>query len=160
MQTPLRNVGTPPNTAQSPSATSTLQRARICLATCSPVELLTQPSRMPTSTPLAGGCFKSVIGVACSETCSSSVTSRSSMSSSDMWQPAHPASQSLATVALFFIQNPSSIPTGLNHSPQRSEERATLGSHSTMPFNPERVASTPHISFVKFNFISPQQFPK
>jgi hypothetical protein len=47
-----------------------------------------------------------VIGVACRATCSSSVTSRSSMSSSDMWQPAQPASQSLATVALFGMTNP------------------------------------------------------
>ena len=74
------------------------------LATSSVVELFTPPSRMPTATPSLEGCFRSVIGVEVSVTFSSRVTMRSSMSSSDMWQPAQPAIQSLATVTLSVIQ--------------------------------------------------------
>ncbi len=47
----LRMAGTPPKTAQSPSATRILQRARICLATCSLYVLLIPPSKIPTVTP-------------------------------------------------------------------------------------------------------------
>jgi len=96
-------AGMPPNTAQSPKATSVLQRLRIRRATSSVDELATAPSRMPTSTPRSSGCFKSVMGVEHSRTRCSSCTIRSSMSRNDMWQPAQPASQSEATVTFSLI---------------------------------------------------------
>src|SRR5450756_506215 len=88
-------VGTPPKTAQSPRAISTLLRSRNILATLSVVELLTPPSRIPTVTPSLAGCLRSVTGVEVSVTSWTRSTMRSSISNNDIWQPAHPASQSL-----------------------------------------------------------------
>ena len=53
--------------------------------------------------PSLSGSFKSVIGVARRSTSSTSFTIRSSISRKDIWQPAHPASQSLATVGFAMI---------------------------------------------------------
>src|SRR5215208_639444 len=87
-------AGTPPNTAQSPNATKILERLRILWATSSFALLLMPPSRMPTSTPLSSGSFRSVIGVARKSASSTIFRMRSSISSRDIWQPAQPQIQS------------------------------------------------------------------
>src|SRR5512137_1367695 len=120
----LRIIGTPPNTAQSPMAINTFERSRNIFATSSLAELLTPPSRIPTVTPSFAGCLRSVIGVDVRVTACTRVTMRSSMSSRDIWQPAQPHIQSLATVIFSAIR---SSPPSASHLRGQGRQRGSVG---------------------------------
>src|SRR5512139_312122 len=94
----LRCAGSPPVTAQAPIATRILQLARNSRSTCTFSALQMPPSMMPMSQ--GPQCLMSVSGERLNSTRSSSANSRSSMSSSDMWQPKQPASEVVATLSL------------------------------------------------------------
>ena len=99
-------AGTFPNVAQSPSAIRIWHRSRIILATSMLCVLQMAPSSIPTVTPSFGGCFRSVIGLDVISTDSNRFTIRSSMSKSDMWHPAQPASQSVAILTFVIVDSP------------------------------------------------------
>jgi hypothetical protein len=61
---------------------------------------------------------------------------------------------------VFRSGKPAPIPKGLHHSAQGCEARATLGKQTTVSSTLQRVESIPQISFVKFQFISPQERAK
>ena len=96
---PLRNDGTLPVTAQSPSATTILLRARAVWASLRSSWLLTAPSITATSTP-SGHSWASTSGPKTMSALRSTATIPSSMSSSDMWQPEQPSSQQVPIFSL------------------------------------------------------------
>src|SRR5512139_3434542 len=94
----LRCAGSPPFTAHAPIAMRILQFARNSRSTWTFSALQMPPSTMPMSH--GPQCLMSVSGERSNSTRSSSANSRSSMSSSDMWQPKQPASEVVATLSL------------------------------------------------------------
>jgi len=97
--------GTPPDTAQRQA---TRYFAFVCASFLA--ILHSRNCLIPISKcqhPTAGiGCFRSVMGVERRSTNSTSLTILSSMSKNDMWQPAQPHSQSLATLGFAIFISP------------------------------------------------------
>src|SRR5208283_5172773 len=91
----LRIAGTPPLIAQAPTATRIFALARNSRRTSTFSALHTPPSISAMSHGLQ--CLISVSGVRSNSAISASSSSRSSMSSSDMWQPKQPASEVVAS---------------------------------------------------------------
>src|SRR5208282_5921691 len=92
----LRIAGRPPLIAQAPTATRIFALARNSRRTCTFSTLHTPPSISAMSHGLQ--CLMSVSGVRSNSAISTSSNSRSSMSSSDMWQPKQPASEVVASL--------------------------------------------------------------
>jgi hypothetical protein len=98
----------PPVVAQSPTETSTSHISRKRRSTCTFSALAQPPSIRPTAQRWVKSLW-SLIGDLSNSTISASARMRSSMSSSDMWQPKQPHSEVVATRGLL-IASPRRVP--------------------------------------------------
>src|SRR5664279_1247568 len=103
----LRIDGTLPVTAQSPSATNSLECSRAFFSFFKSSDVLTAPSTKVISTA-SGNSLISTSGEYTKSATSKMLISLSSMSRNDMWQPEQPSSQMVASFSLLIAASPAS----------------------------------------------------